>query len=299
MQSFSANLEAYDHKRMVVLGPSTSVYDAARALEANHVGCVVVAEDHWMLGIVTDRDLALRVVGYDRDPRELTLADVMTRGVVTVPSTGTEADAARLMLEWHVRRIPIETDGKLAGMVTLDDLVVHGFDPELVARIITAQLSEPASRKEEGDVHPMRPTHERPDARERTEHRHRAHAQASYDALLRRVVAETGLETTERAEAALEVLLAGMIERIEAAADLVAQLPVLVRERLTRVPRGPNRNVTRDSIERVLALRLDVGDARARELGRKLARAVESSVSAGEVFDVKAQLPADLRALFD
>jgi uncharacterized protein (DUF2267 family) len=113
-------------------------------------------------------------------------------------------------------------------------------------------------------------------------------------------MAEAELETRERAQIALEVVLGGILERItpEAAADLVAQLPLLLRERLSSVARGPNRNVTRESIERVLAVQLDVSEGRASQLVRRLARAVESAVSAGELRDVKAQLPSELRALF-
>jgi CBS domain-containing protein/uncharacterized protein (DUF2267 family) len=300
MPALSSNLTEYDHERMVVLSPNASVYDAARALEANHVGCVVVADDHRIVGIVTDRDLALRVVGYDFDPRNLTLRDVMTAEVATVPAGATEADVARLMLEMHVRRVPIETGGKVVGLVTLDDLIIHGADPDLVACIVTAQLAGAAARKEAGAVHSAAPADERPDAAERSERRHRAHAEARYWALLRKVMAEAELETRERAQIALEVVLGGILERItpEAAADLVAQLPLLLRERLSSVARGPNRNVTRESIERVLAVQLDVSEGRASQLVRRLARAVESAVSAGELRDVKAQLPSELRALF-
>jgi uncharacterized protein (DUF2267 family) len=213
------------------------------------------------------------------------------------------ADAAELMLSRHVRRIPIEEAGKVVGVVTLDDLIIHGFDPSTIARIVTAQLAEPARLKETGDVHPMSPTHEAhgelPRAR-RPETRHRAHADASYSALLRRVLDETGLATLHDAEAALDVLLSGLIERItpEEAAEMVAQLPSNLRERLAGVTRGPNRDVTREALEHALSLRLGIGEARAAQLIVRLARALENAISRGELLDVKAQLPADLRGIF-
>lgn len=302
MPALATNLATYDHKRLVVLAPSTSVYDAARALEANHIGCIVVADGDSVLGIVTDRDLALRVVGYELDPRELLLGDIMTPDVATVPPSATEADAAELMLNRHVRRVPIADSGKIFGIVTLDDLIIHGFDPGTVARIVTAQLAEPAPLKEKGDVHPMSPTHEDPNepAASRAEGRHRAHAEASYHALLRQVMMETELDSIETTEAALDALLSGVIERImpEEAAELVAQLPYNLRERLAGVTRGPNRKVTREAIEQVLSLRLGIGEARAQQLAARLGRSLEKAVSRGELLDVKAQLPADLRALF-
>jgi uncharacterized protein (DUF2267 family) len=149
----------------------------------------------------------------------------------------------------------------------------------------------------------MSPVHERPGepTREaRAERRHHAHADASYHALLHEVMEETGLVTLHEAEAALDALLAGVIERItpEAAAELVAQLPYNLRERLAGVRRGPNRNVTRESIEQVLSLRLRIGEARAAQLVARLGRAVGKAISRGELFDVKAQLPADMRGIF-
>jgi uncharacterized protein (DUF2267 family)/predicted transcriptional regulator len=289
-----------DPKRLLVMNPDTGVYQAARALEANHVGCIIVTEKEHIVGIATDRDLALRVLGYELEPRELTLRDVMTAEVTTVPITATMGDAARAMLERHVRRIPIEAHGRLVGLVTLDDLVVRGFEPDLVARIVTAQLAEPAPRKEEEDLHPMHPTHLRPHASELSESRRRAHVEASYGALLRRVMAETELETKERADLALEILLAALVERTtpEEAAELLAQLPMKLRERLRSAPRGPNRMVTREAIERVLGARLDIGETRASELLLRLGRVLEHSLTGGELRDVKAQLPASLRAIF-
>ena len=59
------SLERYASKRMVVQTPNTTVYDAVRAMEANHIGVVVVHDGEDVKGLVTDRDLALRVIGND------------------------------------------------------------------------------------------------------------------------------------------------------------------------------------------------------------------------------------------
>lgn len=290
-----------DPKRLVVMSPATGVYQAARALEANHVGCVVVVENERIAGIVTDRDLAVRVIGYEQEARELRLRDVMTTEVATVPAAATMAEVAGVMLERRVRRVPIvDPHGRLAGLVTLDDLMVRGFEPDVVASIVTAQLGEAAPRKEQADLHPMSPTHVRPHAEQAPERRHQAHADASYRALLKRVMEETMLETEARADIAFEVVLTSLVERItpDQAANLLVQLPLRFRERMRTVPRGPNTMVTREAIERVLGARLDLGDARASELLGHLGRVLELSVSRGELEDVKAQLPANLRAIF-
>lgn len=303
MQRLSSSLGRYGHTRMVIMAPGASVYDAARALEANHIGCVVVAEAESVLGIVTDRDLALRVIGYELDPRDLTLRDVMTPDVATLPVTATEAEAAQLMLDRHVRRVPIEDQGRVVGMVTLDDLVLGGFDTITVSHIIRAQLAEPAPLKDRGPVHPTAPTHESwkaPPRGQRAEQRHAAHAKASYDAFLRRVIDETGLTSKETAETAVDALLAGVIQRIrpEEASDMLAQLPAVLRERLSGVTSGPDRHVTLDSIERVLSMQLGIDQTRAHELIMVLGRVLGATISRGELADMKDQLPEELRAVF-
>jgi CBS domain-containing protein len=72
------SLRCYRIPRLVALKPSTSVLDAARALENNNIGAVVVQDQGSVVGIVTDRDIAVRVVGQGRDPRTTFLSEVMT-----------------------------------------------------------------------------------------------------------------------------------------------------------------------------------------------------------------------------
>jgi CBS domain-containing protein/uncharacterized protein (DUF2267 family) len=303
MKAFKNDLSSYRDRRMVILGPHASVYDAARALEANHIGCVLVASTDRVLGILTDRDLAVRIIGYELEASELCVRDIMTPNVATVPVTASEADAARLMLERHVRRIPVEDGGRVVGMVTLDDLVLGGFDPNTLSEIVRAQLADPTPLKDGGSVHPTTPTRDRadaPSAERRAQRRHAAHAQASYDSLIRRVIEETGLESRPDAEAALDVVLSGLIQRLtpNEAADMLAQLPSTLRERLRGVSIGPDRSVTRESLEQALSVRLGMDPSRAIVLLAIIGRVLESAISRGELADVRAQLPADMRSIF-
>jgi len=152
------SLEQYClRKRMVVQNWSTTAYDAARAMEDNHVGAIVVQGSGRVVGIVTDRDLALRVVGSDLDPREVLLHDVMTPEPVTLSIAASEEQAATLMRVSHARRIPILNGGSVAGIVTLDDLILSGsIDLATAAEIVDAQLAEPAASKPAGVTHPTR-----------------------------------------------------------------------------------------------------------------------------------------------
>lgn len=100
------------------------VVEVARRMRAARVGSVVVVRDGKPLGILTDRDLALRVVAEGRDPRGLVARDVMTYDPVTLTRAMGIESASRLMREHGVRRIPIvDDDGELVGIVTADDLM--------------------------------------------------------------------------------------------------------------------------------------------------------------------------------
>jgi uncharacterized protein (DUF2267 family) len=110
----------------------------------------------------------------------------------------------------------------------------------------------------------------------------------------------TALPTAEEAERALHAVLAALVRRItpEEASHLLAELPSLLRARFAGVARGPDRGVTRESIERVVESDLQVGSQRASEIVRRVGLALEQSISAGEIEDVRAQLPTHLRELF-
>lgn len=88
------------------------------------VGSVVVLEGDDPVGIITDRDLVLRVFGVDADPASVTASEVMSGDLVT--ATGDEGvyELVRMMAQNGVRRVPVVTDGDLAGIVTLDDVII-------------------------------------------------------------------------------------------------------------------------------------------------------------------------------
>lgn len=88
------------------------------------VGSVVVERDDEPVGIVTDRDLALKVLGPGLDPEETPAGDVMTEDVVTVDAEAGIFEVLTKMSDAAVRRIPaVDADGNLAGIVTFDDFV--------------------------------------------------------------------------------------------------------------------------------------------------------------------------------
>ena len=103
------------------------VHTAARRMESRCVGTLVVLDEHeHPIGIVTDRDIALRVVGQGRNPEETSVGDIMTRSPKTLSESAPISGALNAMHAEGVRRLPVVEDaGRLVGMVTLDDVVTQ------------------------------------------------------------------------------------------------------------------------------------------------------------------------------
>ncbi len=105
------------------------IADAAKLMEREGVGSIPVCEDGRLVGIVTDRDIALRVVASGRDPRETTIQDVMTRDVESVVADAPIGRALEVMESRQLRRIPvIDGGGKLVGIIAQADIARMGDD---------------------------------------------------------------------------------------------------------------------------------------------------------------------------
>ena len=105
------------------VGPSDSIQKAAQVMRDEDTGVVPVVEDGRVTGVVTDRDIVLRAVA-DGD-FQAKVEDVVSDDVITATPDMTTAEAAELMSEHQIRRLPvIDTDDRLIGIVSLGDLAV-------------------------------------------------------------------------------------------------------------------------------------------------------------------------------
>jgi CBS domain-containing protein len=121
----------------VALPGTASVHEAARAMRDAEIGDVLVIEHNQLCGMVTDRDIVVRLVAEARDPATTTLADLCSHAVVTVRPTDSIEDAVRLMRTHAIRRLPVVDGGQAVGMVSLGDLAV-ARDPHSVLGDISA-----------------------------------------------------------------------------------------------------------------------------------------------------------------
>ena len=126
--------------------PSDVVVEAARLMKVNDVGSVPVVDnnqDRHLAGILTDRDIAVRVVADARDANTTLVEEVMTRDLVTVGPDDDVGRALAAMEEHQVRRIPVvDADNRLVGIIAQADIAARMEAPDKTAEVVE-RISKP------------------------------------------------------------------------------------------------------------------------------------------------------------
>jgi CBS domain-containing protein len=117
---------------------TASVQEAARAMRDHDIGDVIVIEHDQVCGIVTDRDIAVRLVAEAQDPAATPLATICSHSLLTVTPTDSVEEAMRLMRLHAVRRLPVVEAGKAVGIVSLGDLAVERDPKSVLGKISDA-----------------------------------------------------------------------------------------------------------------------------------------------------------------
>lgn len=117
-----------------------SVVQAARLMKSQNIGSIPVVQNdlsRTLVGIVTDRDLALGVVAEGIDPQTITVGDVMSRGIVTCYPDDSLQVALDAMADYQLRRIPvIDYDARLVGIIAQADIATRTDEPEKTAAVV-------------------------------------------------------------------------------------------------------------------------------------------------------------------
>jgi CBS domain-containing protein len=109
----------------VCLPATEAVSAAAKAMKEHGIGTVLVLAGGRLDGIVTDRDIAVRVLAEDRDPRTTRVGDICSTDLAVLGPEDDGERATRLVRERAVRRIPVVQDGALVGVVSIGDLALE------------------------------------------------------------------------------------------------------------------------------------------------------------------------------
>jgi CBS domain-containing protein len=108
--------------RLVSTAPSAAVRDAVQAMNDENIGAVLVMDGQKLVGIFTERDVLVRVVGAKRDPATTLVSEVMTATVRSVEPTSTVDHAFRLMSDRRHRHLPVVENGLVHGLVSMGDV---------------------------------------------------------------------------------------------------------------------------------------------------------------------------------
>jgi CBS domain-containing protein len=120
--------------------PNATVAEAAKVMAQEDVGPVPIVEDGRLVGIVTDRDIVVRVVAEGRDPNATTVTEIASTELVTVSPDDDLDEALNLLAERQVRRLPVVEGDRLVGIVAQADIARLGKDKK------TGEVVEEISR---------------------------------------------------------------------------------------------------------------------------------------------------------
>jgi CBS domain-containing protein len=125
----------------IVLQQDQSIADAAQAMRDSAVGAVLVVDGDKLCGLVTDRDLVIRALAESASP-DSPVGRVVSPDLIAVGADDEADDAARVMQDHAVRRLPVMDDGRIVGIVSIGDLAVSRGEDSALADISAAEPSE-------------------------------------------------------------------------------------------------------------------------------------------------------------
>ncbi|MBI3041620.1 MAG: CBS domain-containing protein [Betaproteobacteria bacterium] len=123
MTTVAQILNSKPDKTIYTTTPAASVFDAIKLMAEKNIGALVVMEGETVVGLITERDYARKIVLMARSSKDTRLCDIMTSPVMYVRPGQTSEECMVLMTEKRVRHLPVMDKGKLIGLVSIGDLV--------------------------------------------------------------------------------------------------------------------------------------------------------------------------------
>ncbi|SFP86202.1 CBS domain-containing protein [Caldicoprobacter faecalis] len=130
--------------QVAVVGPDNTVLDACKLMQIHNVGALPVCQhDGKVVGIVTDRDIVVRNIANGGDPKTTPVRTVMTKDVICANPSMEVEEAAELMAQHKIRRLPVVQNDRLVGMVSIGDLATRYRFVEEAGEALS-EISEPS-----------------------------------------------------------------------------------------------------------------------------------------------------------
>ena len=122
IESIGSVLKKKGHE-ICSVAPGATVYEAVALMAAKGVAAVLVISEGALVGIISARDYGRKVILKDKSSRDVRVQDIMTSSLMTVTPQTTVLDAMATMSRHHIRHLPVLEDGRLAGVISMGDLV--------------------------------------------------------------------------------------------------------------------------------------------------------------------------------
>lgn len=116
-------------KKVLIASPNTTVAKAAKMMAERGVGSIIIVKGKKPVGILTERDLLMKVVSVDLIPSRVHVGKIMSKPIISIGPNAEITEAARVMAKNNVRRLPVVEHGKLVGIVTASDITA--ISPQL------------------------------------------------------------------------------------------------------------------------------------------------------------------------
>lgn len=133
--------------KVITIKRHTTLENAVKLMNKHEIGCLIVEEEGKPIGIITERDLLKRVLATSKETRKTKAEQIMTKELISVsPKTEIE-EAARLMFQKKIKKLPVVENGKLLGLVTLTDIL--RIQPQLIRmyKIFSSDLAPRRMKK--------------------------------------------------------------------------------------------------------------------------------------------------------
>jgi CBS domain-containing protein len=110
-------------RTILTISPTATVYDAIAEMARGQVGALLVISGRELVGIVSERDYARKVILQGKSSKETTVAEIMTRSPITVSPAHTVDECMRIVADHRIRHLPVLDGGEPVGMISIGDLV--------------------------------------------------------------------------------------------------------------------------------------------------------------------------------
>jgi len=109
-------------KHVVTIRPNNTVFESVLLYQEKKVGCLVVVENDVCVGIITERDIIERTLCVKKNPETTAVEDIMSTDIKTINALDTIETALKVMEEYNVKKLPVFSDDKLVGIITVTDI---------------------------------------------------------------------------------------------------------------------------------------------------------------------------------